>query len=305
VTLAQIETMVYESLGDLDDLDPRTFGSASEVKLRGYVNRAYKRICSWKFPSGEQLRFPSLEKVIFLSTSVLTGSVTSATSNTALLGGIVGNLPDNRYADWLLEISGGTGSGQKALVISSVGTTGVVTLHQAWKTTPDGTSTYKLYKRFYTCVEASDPTVSENISLSPVTKFLAFQKVTDLQMPWDLKFSSRDENFSMYMQIASIPMSCFRRGNTLYFDMPVNTVRTYRIEIIQAPDDMTLATDVPQIPEQFHECIVLYARWIGLERNQEWSGAYATKRDLEELMSSLMTDEERQYDRSDAHVEVL
>ena len=305
MTLANIEQAVYEALGDLDDLDWRTFGSVQELKLRGYVNRAYKRICSWRFANGEQVRFDALNKVTFLSTVVLTGSVTSATDNTAVLSGIVGNLPDNRYADWVVEISAGTGSGQRAIIISSVGTTGTVTVHKTWATTPDGTSTYKLYKRFYTFVEAADPTAAENIVLSPVTQLRAVQKVTDLQMPWDLRPSSREENFSMYMATASVPMSYFRRGNSMFFDMPVSTVRTYRIEIATLPTDMSLAADIPVIPEQFHECILLYARWIGLERNQEWGGAYATKRDLEELMSSLKQDSELSYEREDGHVEVL
>lgn len=305
MTLADIEQAVYEALGDLDDLDYRTFGSAQELKLRGFVNRAYRRICSWKYPTGEHVRFPVLEKIFFLSTVVLTGTISAGTANTATCSGAVGALPNNRYADWVLEISGGTGSGQRALVISSVGSTGVLTVHKDWATNPNATSTYKLYKRFYTFVEASDVTAAENIVLSPVTQIRAVQKVTDLQMPWDLHPSSRDENFSMFLLTPSIPMSYFRRGNNLYFDMPVSTVRTYRIEANVFPDDLAAATDVPLIPAQFHEAIVLFARWIGLERNQEWQGAFATKRDLDELMQTLKADTELQYEREDAHVEVL
>lgn len=305
MTLADIEQGVYEALGDLDDIDWRTYGSASEVKLRAWVNRAYKRICAWKFPSGEQIRFPALEQVLFLSTVVLTGAVTSATANTAVLAGVVGNTPDNRYNDWIVEINAGTGSGQKLMVIAFDSTTGSVTVHKDWSTTPDATSTYKLYKRFYKFVESGAADAAENIVLSPVKKIRAVQKVTDLQMPWDLRVSARDENFSMYMFTASIPMAYFPRGNAIYFDMPVSTVRTYRIECAVMPDDLSAATDEPQIPEQFHECILLYAKWIGLERNQEWGGAFATKRDLDELMSSLKQDIELSYEREDAHVEVL
>jgi hypothetical protein len=304
VTLQDIEQAVYEALGDLDDIDYRTFGSAQELKLRGWVNRAYKRICAWKFSSGEHIRFPVLEKVTFLSTVVLTGSVSAATSNTVTLSGVVGTTPIDRYADWVVEIDSGTGSGQKALVIRNT-TLGVCTVHKTWATTPDATSTYKLYKRFYTFVETTDPSAAENIAISPVNKLRAVQKITDLQMPWDLKPSSRDENFSMYLLTPSIPMSYFRRGNSIYFDMPVSTVRTYRIEVAMFPDDLAAATDVPLIPAQYHEAIVLFTRWIGLERNQEWGGAYATKRDLEEIMGSLKQDAELAFEREDAHLEVL
>ena len=305
MTLTDLEQAVYESLGDLDDIDYRVYGAASELKLRAWINRAYKRICAWRFPSGEQIRFPVLEQVLFLSTVVLTGDVTSATANTAVLSGLVGATPDDRYVDWVVEISAGTGSGQKRLIIDSVATSGTITVHQNWTTTPDATSDYKLYKRFYKFVESTDATAAENIVLSPVKKIRAVQKVTDLQMPWDLRPSARDENFSMYLLTASIPMSYFPRGNAIYFDMPVSTVRTYRIEAAVMPDDLSAATDVPLIPEQFHEAIWHYARWIGLVRNQEFGGAYAAKRDLDELMSSLKQDIELTYEREDSHLEVL
>jgi hypothetical protein len=304
MALAELEQNVYENLGDLDDLDWRVWGSASEIKLRAFINRAYQRILLWKYPTGEHIRFPILESLFFLQTVVKTGSVLSATATTASLDSGV-NANNNQYNDWIVEIISGTGAGQRGFVIAFNGASRTVTIEQPWSVTPDSTSTYSMYKRFYSFVPASDPTASENIPIDPTITIRAISKVSDLMMPWDLKPSSRDENFTLFMKTPSIPMSYFRRGNVLFFDMPVNTVRTYRIEAMTMPNDLMNAADIPMMPSQFHECVVLYATLIGLRRQQEWQGFYATQKALEDLMMTLKTDLEMEFERSDAHVEVL
>jgi hypothetical protein len=304
MSLSELEQNVYENLGDLDDIDWRTYESASELKLRAWINRAYQHILMWKYPTGEHIRFPILESVFFLQTVVKTGSVLSATTTTASLDSGV-NANNGQYTDWLIEITSGTGSGQRAFVIAFNGSTRTVTIEQPWSVAPDSTSVYSMYKRFYSFVPATDPTASENIPIDPTITIRAISKVSDLIMPWDLKPSSRDENFTLFMKTPSIPMSYFRRANTLFFDMPVNTVRTYRIEAMTMPNDMVLTTDYPFLPSQFHECIVLYATLIGLRRQQEWQGYYATEKALEDQMGRLKQDVELGYEREDAHVEVL
>lgn len=52
---------------------------------------------------------------------------------------------DNFYANKKIYITGGTGAGQDATIISYVGSTKVATVHVAWVTNPDNTSTFAIF----------------------------------------------------------------------------------------------------------------------------------------------------------------
>ena len=51
---------------------------------------------------------------------------------------------DHQYDGYILSLTGGTGSGQAARVINSVGSTRVLTVQANWLTQPDATTTYEL-----------------------------------------------------------------------------------------------------------------------------------------------------------------
>ena len=68
-TLRDMIVEVHDQLGQVTDLDvylPDGSGFDEELTLEGtrriaeWLNRGLRRVCSWKFPDGQIMRFPSL-----------------------------------------------------------------------------------------------------------------------------------------------------------------------------------------------------------------------------------------------------
>lgn len=75
-------------------------------------------------------------------------------------------------------------------------------------------------------------------------------------------------------------------GNRLYFSQPTDQVYTLELYYIKKPDTLTNDTDVPEIPYEFEELLVLGAYIRVLERNEDFdlasyykNGDYATELD--------------------------
>ena len=83
------------------------------------------------------------------------------------------------------------------------------------------------------------------------------------------------------------PSAYFVLGNTLAFDVAPDRDMWFMLEYYAMPAFMEGAFDEPDIPVRYHEAVVLYATWKGLRRYQEWDGAFATKRDLDEYMQKV------------------
>lgn len=98
--------------------------------------------------------------------------VTSATSITVTLPES-SHWPVNKFADWKIDITSGTGSGQTRTISSSVGN--VMTLSSAWTTTPDSTSGYLLYQG--EVVAATSTTVTLGLA-TPPTAYSAIRIVS-------------------------------------------------------------------------------------------------------------------------------
>lgn len=105
----------------------------------------------------------------FVLNLVLFGTLTSATSTTAVLPTTVTrdddseeDAPDNENAiiNGTLRITGGTGSGQSRTIASYAPSTRTITLDEAWSTTPDNTSTFALDLSGAETVTADDYTYS-------------------------------------------------------------------------------------------------------------------------------------------------
>ena len=232
---------------------------------------------------------------MYFQTAYYTGTVSSATSTTCTLAPAAAAITDY-YNGWVLEISAGTGSGQTRLIVD-YDVSRITTVHKAWDTTPDNTSTYKLYKRFMKFVSSTDSTADENITLDPNTELLSPLKIIDTEAETVLQRADRTEAFINSMTSNGDPTSYYYYDNQIVFDYSVAENRWFKLEYIRILPNLTLGSDVPLIPEQFHDAIVLYAYWWGLMRSQEDTTAYSIKRNLIDLMNSLATAIEYDYER--------
>ena len=85
--------------------------------------------------------------------AVHTGTLVSATAGTVTLEATT-NVAVNEFANLVLAITGGTGSGQRRVIASNTaGVSSVLTLVKTWTTTPDATSTYAV--RYVTAATAT------------------------------------------------------------------------------------------------------------------------------------------------------
>jgi hypothetical protein len=305
MTVEDLVVEVFELIGESSDLEIYTPGTTTvslsmvgTIKILKWINRAYKRIVNWKFPNGSQVRFPIQSGELFFKTLVISGTVASSpTSSTVTLDTMV-SWEDDRYNGYIIEITAGLGVGQVRLIVD-FGTPRTATVDRVWDTAPDGTSTYSLYKREYFFREPLAFDAGDNIMLSPVTQIAAILKISDPSGSFDLQQGGRLENYAGSLLVHGNPTSYLPLGASIVFDVAPDTEKWYRLEYSKIPNDLTVLTDRPLIPESFHEALLLYAQWIALRRSQEWGGAYATKKDIEDIMSSLKSSLEMAFERED------
>lgn len=310
-TAEQICDELWELLGEPSDLDPDT--AAGWAKLLRWANEGQRGIASYKFPDGRLIRFPCLQAVKYFNavfhTGTLVGGAAASGSTPAYAQFDVADtsigVTDEQYTEWIIEITGGTGSGQTRLITSYNGGSKIAYVNEDWTTAPDSTSTYQVSKRWYQIVGSGSALASENIVINPVNTF------TDLLGVWDAsgktyleRSPARSDIFLDTIDQAGEPTSYYFRGNRIVFNYAPDEVQTFRLEYYRQPVEMTATTDYPEIPDAWHQAIALAARWFGFCRAQESAMAYSAKRDFQERMQTIRQSLEMSYELEDAGVSV-
>lgn len=78
------------------------------------------------------------------SQAVVTGTAQAGSTSTTIVLSALSSATNDFYNNMYVTITGGTGVGQVRLITDYVGATKVATVHTAWTTIPDATSTYSL-----------------------------------------------------------------------------------------------------------------------------------------------------------------
>jgi hypothetical protein len=298
----EIMSKVFEMAGEPEDLrpwvtagDPTTFDItiAGAVRLLSWVNQAVVRIANWQFPDGAIVRARSLlKKKYFQNQAALTGTAISATATTLVWAALNPLNEVDQFNGWLVVTTGGTGEGQTREIIgcSGVGTADcTMTVHKEWDTVPDGTTTFKVYKRIFKLLSAVVPgSVSDyHIDLDPVSDISDIVKITDIEGAVDLAIVEYNDLLTGTRVSDTTASSFARFGDEIWLDSANSQARTYELTYYKHPTPLAAATDVPEMSAPFHEAIVDWAVHTLLMREQDFTGAYAVKRDLQELMQTL------------------
>lgn len=316
MTVEEIAAQVWRNLGEPSDLDPYT-GTAIDFTTDGgaillrWINEAYKKIVTWKFENGRQVRFATLEAEAYFKTALLEGTAGCINSVDTTTGAVTLNATGftpsaeaDFYNGWVIEITGGTGSGQRRLIVDYDGTSYTATPHKDWDTDPDATSTIELYKNFMQFVATTSGAAQYNIPLDPSSVALAVLKLIDLKAGSDLTMAERKEAFPATMtEPTDAPSVYYTFGNKIFFEAPVNEAIWFKLEYMKMPDAL-VAGSTPAIPGQWHMAIVLYTTWLGLQENGETGEAYATYRALETYMLRTKEESDMSSERADGQVEV-
>lgn len=273
--------------------DPATFSLASPggQKLLRMLNNGVLRISNWKFRSGRLLRLRSLISSIFMAVpDPIEGTVISATASGVVVP-LLGADIDHEFDGWLISIVGGTGVGQTALVTNSavVPATGVnLTVHTPWTTTPDATSLFELRKRFMQLHDGSSANTIWNyhMVLDPIRVLSDVLQIRKVDQQSALSRIMPNEDMSSGMLTVGSPSSFAVRGNRIEFDVVPEEGGMYEIIYTRKPILFTQADAevTPDIPSEFHDAVSLWITHNLLRNSQDFDGAYATKRELEDLM---------------------
>ena len=269
---------------------------SGSVKCLGYLNRAYKKIVSWKRKRGKMFLFPNFYKQLNFKTSVVTDTAQAGSSDTLQLA-VGSSVTDDYYNDWVVKITDGTGEGQIRIVMDYVASTTTITVNRDFDTTPDATSVYVLYKNFFSLSE---------IGISDEEIFYSPLKIYDMKNRDDLIYGSSVkvyvDNLETY---SSDPTEYMYYQNKLYFNFPVSEAKWYRMEYRELPGNLVNSSDEPEITEPFHEAILWYALWLVFNSKGEIDEAYSKWKYVEDLMENTILPTEGEFDRTDAGMMML
>ena len=296
MTTQQLMELVYRDVGEPTDLcpyvtpgDETTFDvtTAGAIKLLRYLNSGLTRVANWRFRDGRLLRLRGLAcRRFFNVLDPPTGTAVSATASAIVIPGLAVN-GDGQFDGWIIEIDGGTGSGQIRLVTGSTYAAPNVTctVDEAWDEVPDATSTYSLYKSFFNFLSVANLSVDAyHIVLDPVNGLGDVMRVRDVTGLVDLTPTYFDDMFTASLKSTGTPGQYRVYGNQLWLDAAPTEARAYEILYVKQPLLLTSAGQAPDIPEPYHEAVALWATHNIQRMNQNFNGAYATKRELEDLM---------------------
>ena len=298
MTLTELRDEVYGVLGSdlFDPTDTATDGGRDT--LDRFLNGGYRRVSTYRFPDGHQVRFRALVKVGYFQTFLYTSTAgfASATASTAVLDTNAG-ADDDRYNGFILEPTSGDADNERRVIVDYTGGSKTATIHKDWDTTPAAADTYKLYKRFNRLLPSSNDWQSDHVSLDPATEIFSILRLTDLEEKKRIGRIPSEDNFPTRMDQDTPPAAWWESGDRIEFDTPYSTQRWYMLEYVGYPEALTGdGTQVLAIPEPWHEAVMYAAIWRGQIRLEETDMARDALGNFKDTMISLRTEEEASYD---------
>lgn len=286
--LQEMIVEVHDQLGQVTDLDiyddtgAFDFTLVGTQRIAGWLNRGLRRVCSWKFTNGEILRFPSLFRQHMFRAGPITVPIEAVDGAEVTIGDFAD--PDIRIQAteprlWILEIED-----ERRVVMRR--DLDVFTVDKPF---PEGLTAEegKVYKREWKFVEDFADAAYFEIPLSPINEIEAVQRITEIGTNRQLHRALSTDYYPILIGKLGEPTSYYSLSSSLIFDQAPKTERWYQLEYYSMPSILEGPGSMPEIPEHFHEAIILYATWIGLRRYQEWNGAYSTKRDITDFMRTV------------------
>lgn len=317
MTLQELCIRVFQDSGEPTNLLPYTvFGDETTfnialpgtISLIRYINTATLRIANWKFHDGRTIKSRSLRgRKLFAVEEVVeyTGELTGTAGLAQCVLANDGLLPAGFFHTgsldgWILETTSGAGSGQIKYIVSATYDPALdiltLVLDSLLDSAVDLTTSCKFYRSFFKITTAVTETNLSVIGLDSVQGFVDVLRVRDVTNNTDMARTYRDDTMTSSMKTIGAPTSFMTFGNELWFDAAPADYTVYEMLYMKNPAIMTLALDVPGLPEIYHEAIILWATHNIMRLNQDFNGAYATKRELEDLLAMLRLQGESDMD---------
>lgn len=262
-------------------MDPFTYTSGVPSGLStiggtmlGVLNEAQVAIATWRFPDGQQLRFPGLRDWFYMQATTTTGTI--GAGQTAPYATLTGDF---------------TGLGGRVLVVGSeahlmlsASGTGAV-LESGFSFDPSGL-TYTTYKKVFGVGDALTAPVGDVLVVHGVYDFEAQKRLPT--------FEGEAADFAT---ISFGNQGKVRiRGKSITFDSAPSEGK-FGVEVYRAPQALVALSDESELPPQYHEGLVFYLEHWGYVYMQETESAYGLKRDLNDFLRLRRSEDDIADDR--------
>lgn len=260
MTTGEILTQSWKLLGEPSDLNPNT--TQGRLYLLQGVNEAIRAVASYKDKvTGSFFRYNQFRDELYLSFSVYSGTAQAgSTVNTV----IISSIPSGET-----DISGSTikiGS-ESRVIVSNTGVTCQV--EEPFSNDPTGED-YTLHLRWVNIPETVD--------------FIELLKVEDIDNQTPLNPSPKYDTYLTNLGETGSPTEWYRIGRRLYFNLCPDEDFNIRVWYYRMPRTVSVDTNVPELPSNFHFGIVIWTTYWGYMWMQEPTEAYAAQRRFADFM---------------------
>lgn len=308
MTTEQMVREVFEALGEPSDLQYRDLNDQIDVTLPGWqrivqaLNTACLEIATWKWPRGRQLRFRFLEAQAPLSIAPLSGTVLTHTASSHFLTCTLTERPMDYYRNYALRFDTDV---YRVLNSRWTGTATELILLSAPQTSlaSRGLTASRREFQFVDQTTAAWGETVDGIAYTPAEGVpLEILNVYDLTGDRELEYENRFESFAPAAPTFGEATRYYKMARGFRLDVWPETARTFMVRYMRGPRILPAdsLTAEPELPENFHRAVVLHALWWGYRRAQENNSAYATKKDLDELLQQLRTEYDLQSEHTTA-----
>jgi len=307
---------LYEGTYEQDDLVPYDAAGAIDLTLPGSVkllqaiNRATRTVSTWKFPNGERNRLASSHGQAFVTTpetgyDYLNDDPTEATSAAAgwimpagtTMGLRTINLPasapfighpDNYYAGWLLYFYDDV----SYLVISSTGVSVTLLVPLAEDRTGHP---FRLHPTSLTIGGQA------GVDLY-LPQYIAIKNIHDFSSGFAVERANGNQTFPTAYQSVGAPTTWYVENNKIYFNSALMQPISLLIHYWKFPRPVTALGEMVDLPESFHEVVLLLAKSEIFRRVGEVAEADSAFRNASHLMMTLRTEADMTQDLSDSRL---
>lgn len=272
MTTQELRDELAASLGNRTDI--------TDARYVSWLNWAMFDLCGFhRKRLFDPLQLHQLESDFTFTTTPVTGTAQAGTSNTITLAAAASAV-DDYYNNQVIEITSGTGNDQKALIIDYDGSTRQATVATTWDTTPNATSVYAIYKRSWHLI--NDLAQSAD-------------RIWTIQLLQDLTNNGKEVEQKNWKEIINVdwtqtgdPEEFCRRGDSMVFNRTPDEAITYRAWIILFPALLSASNMgvEPELPEYWHEALVLGATYRGHSKLMEPERAIAAKQEYVDAVNN-------------------
>lgn len=290
---------VFEDAGEPTDLWIYSTGTtfdltvAGSVKILALLNRAYQRITNWKLPNDRVIRFTTCNKKLSFVANEVAVTVTETATPTIVTFDSGGMAIDGKYVLWVLEIGS-----ERRLITGYTGATAQATIHRRFTTAPSSSAGI-LYKKVFNfdVFNAAVHHVGEIIPVALQNEVQAVQSVLDVtnETPLD-KVKREDGTWAQLFDGQTTVGQYQQTGDGIEFDQVPEDGTVFLLRYYGLPEVLTVATQIPKIPDAWHDVIVMLASWYRMKTDRETDDAYALKRDIDDAIVRIVQPMERAFD---------